>query len=152
MAEVVGIISSGIAMAQLAGTIGAAAMKLNGLWQEVKDVPETIQYMMGRLEAVSDVVNEIEAIGDSNLPHDSVPSHLPRPSPSPLAIQRCEMARKDLENLVRDLSVDIESSRKRKRLMGKVAVVLKKDTLAKYEMRLQHAVQLLAIAHQVYTV
>lgn len=142
--------SSGIAIAQLAGTVGAIAIKLNGLWQEVKDVPETIQCIMGRLKAVGDIVNEIETTGDSNFPYDSLAGQTLRPYPSPLAIQQCQMARKDLENLVRDLSVDIESSRKRKRLVGKVAVVLKKDTLAKYEMRLQHTVQLLAFAHQLY--
>ncbi|KAK3396272.1 hypothetical protein B0T20DRAFT_417303 [Sordaria brevicollis] len=61
------------------------------------------------------------------------------------------MACKDLENLIQDLSVDIESSRKRKRLMAKDAMVLKKDTLAKYEMRLQNAVQLSTFALQGYT-
>lgn len=151
MAEVIGIVSSGIAIAQLAGSVGAVAIKLNGLWQEIKDVPETIQYIMNHLSILGTIVNEMETIGNSNSLHDSAAGQPHRPSPSPLAIQQCQMACKDLENIVRDLSVDIESSRKRKRLMGKVAVVLKKDTLAKYEMRLQNAFQLLSLAHQVYT-
>ena len=151
MAEVIGLVSSGIAIAQLAGSVGAVAIKLNGLWQEVKDVPETIQYMTNHLSKLDTIVNEMGTSRNSNSPHDSAAGQPHHPSPSPLALQHCQMACQNLESLVRDLSVDIASSRKRKRLMGKVAVVLKKDTLAKYELRLQNAVQLLSLAYQVYT-
>ncbi|KAK3951214.1 hypothetical protein QBC32DRAFT_168094 [Pseudoneurospora amorphoporcata] len=102
---------------------------------------------MNQLNILGEVVNQIETI---DFPHNGDQPHH-RPSPNPLAIQHCKRVCKELENPVRDLAVDIESSRKRKRLMGKVAVVLKKDTLAKYEMRLQNAVQLLTLAHQAYT-
>lgn len=153
MAEVVGIVSSGIAIAQLAASIGKVAIKLNGLWGEVQDVPDTIQYIMNHLKILGEIVKEMETTGNNtSSPHGGVnnqPHQLQYPSP--LAIPHCQLACKDLENLVRDLSVDIESSRRRKRLMGKVAVVLKKDTLAKYELRLRDAVQLLALAHQIYT-
>ncbi|KAK0624770.1 hypothetical protein B0T17DRAFT_252429 [Bombardia bombarda] len=56
----------------------------------------------------------------------------------------------DLEELVQDLAADIETSRRRKRLTAKMVVVLKKDTLEKYEIRLQRTAQILGLAHQIH--
>ncbi|KAK6065684.1 carboxylesterase [Seiridium cupressi] len=49
MAEALGAVASGIAVAQVAGTAGSAIWKLKQLWDEVEDVPEIINDLIEQL-------------------------------------------------------------------------------------------------------
>ncbi|KAK6063068.1 carboxylesterase family protein [Seiridium cupressi] len=49
MAEALGAVASGIAVAQIAGTAGSAIWKLKQLWDEVEDVPEIINDLIEQL-------------------------------------------------------------------------------------------------------
>ena len=138
MAEVLGVVASGIAVAQAAQTMGQAVLSLTQLWKQVKDAPETIQHTLDELEMAGELVAEIEAELQSSL------SALPNDRDSLtslqcLAIQRCRQVHESLRELVDDLATDIASSRRRKRVIAKTKVVLKKDILVTYEKRLQKA-------------
>jgi hypothetical protein len=147
MAEVLGVVASGIAVTQAAQSLGVAAMSLSRLWREVKDVPNTIQDMVKELEFAGKVVGVIEA--ELETPESSLTSLT---SLQNEAIERCRQAHKSLGDLVDDLGADIASSRRRKKLLASVKVVLKKDSLEAYERRLQRALRFLDSAVQLHTV
>jgi hypothetical protein len=138
MAEILGVVASGIAVTQGAQTLGAIVLSLSRLWRDVRDVPNTIRYMLEELEDAGTVIaiieTEWESPGSTTTPLTSL--HC-------LTIQRCRQAHKDLGDLVEDLRADIASSRRRKKLVASVKVALKKDTLEAYERRLQRALRFL---------
>jgi hypothetical protein len=147
MAEVLGVVASGIAVTQAAQSLGVAAMSLSRLWREVKDVPNTIQDMVRELEFAGKVVGVIEA--ELKTPESSLTSLTSLQNET---IERCRQAHKSLGDLVDDLGADIASSRRRKKLLASVKVVLKKDSLEAYERRLQRALRFLDSAVQLHTV
>jgi hypothetical protein len=146
MAEVLGVVASGIAVVQAAQSLGAAAISLSRLWREVKDVPNTIQDLIEELEVSGQVVSVIES--ELGTPESS---SSPLTSLLCLTIERCRQAHKNLEGLVNDLRADIASSRRRKKLLASVKVVLKKDMLESYERRLRRALRFLDSAVQLHT-
>ncbi len=143
MAEVLGFVASGIAVAQGAQALSQAVLSLSRLWAEVRDVPETIRYLVEDLELSGQVVADIERQLLSSSP-ESLSTSQRR------VIERCRQAHKGLSDLVDDLAADIASSRKRKKLLARVKVLLKKDALEKYEKRLQRAWSLLSFAVQLH--
>lgn len=136
MAEVLGVVASGIAVAQGAQVLSQAALSLSRLWREIQDVPDAIRDLVEDLEFTGQVAGEIEA-ELLRSPLDSL-STVER-----LAVQRCRQAHKDLNDLVDDLGADIAASRQRKKMLARAKVVLKKDMLERYEKRLQRACRLL---------
>lgn len=153
MAEILGVVASGIAAAQATQTVCGVILSLSRLWREVKDVPEAIQNILDDLELAGEVVGAIEAelafcstitsqYGDSDGPRSPLQS---------LAVQRCRQIHRDLGHLADSLSADISSSRRRKSVLAKGKVVLKKDTLEKYERRLDKALGFLNFVVQIHT-
>ncbi len=139
MAEVLGVVASGIAVVQGAQVLGQAVLSLSRLWREVRDVPETIRDLLENLELAGEMAAEIE-------------TELLCLSPGSLStyqrlvVQRCHQAHKDLGDLVSDLAADIAASRRRKKILARAKVVLKKDILEGYEKRLRRACRLLNCA------
>ncbi|KAK4042343.1 hypothetical protein C8A01DRAFT_13999 [Parachaetomium inaequale] len=151
MAEVLGVVASGIAVTQAAQSLGVIVVSLSRLWREVRDVPETIRQILDDLEVTGDLVGVIEAEFEEAFSESGV-SSTPLTKLQCLTIQRCRQAHKDLGDLAEDLRADIAASRRRKRISAKVRVVLKKDTLEAYERRLQNALRFLGFAVQMHLV
>lgn len=151
MAEVVGVVASGIAVTQAAQIVGKAALSLSSLWSEVKDVPEKIQNLLDELKLAGDIIATLES--DSGI-FDCSPSPNADGAPTTiqrLAIQQYRQIYNDLNGLVNDVSADIASSKRRKSLLAKAKVTLKKDTLQHHEKRLEKAQRFLSIAIQMHT-
>ena len=146
MAEVLAVVASGIAVAQAAQSLGDIAVSLSRLWRDVKDVPNTIRDLVEELE----VAGQLFSIIESELEPAPESSPTPLTSLQCLTIERCRQAHKDLGALVDDLRADIASSRRRKKLVASVKVVLKRDTLEAYERRLQRALRFLDSAVQLH--
>ncbi|KAK4103268.1 hypothetical protein N658DRAFT_307088 [Parathielavia hyrcaniae] len=139
MAEVLGVVASGIAVTQAAQSLGGLVISLTRLWKEVRDVPDTIRHILEDLEVCGNLVDVVET--ELQLYEPSAPSNgassAALTSLHRLAIQRCRQAQKNLGDLFEDLRADIASSRRRKRLAAEIRVVLKRDVLEGYERRLQ---------------
>lgn len=149
MAEVLGVVASGIAVVQAVQTVGHVVSSLTQLWKEVKDAPETSQNILDELEVAGELATAIEAELQSPLsawPNDA--GRAPLTSLECFAMHGCRQVYKNLDDLVNDLAADIASSRRRKRLAAKTRVVLKKETLTNYEKRLQKALLFLNAALQ----
>lgn len=147
MAEVLGVVASGIAVVDAAGQIGSGIMKLKKLWSEVKDVPETINSLMQQLELLTVVIGEMETIqqssvGDAMRPFNSQGMQL--------SMMRCREAMDTLDHLVSKLAMHVDSEQRSKRARAKLKVALSKDNLAQCHDRLKDTVQLLQFAQGCY--
>lgn len=152
MAELLGLVASGISVAQVAASIASASLKLKLLVDEVKDAPESLRELLNHVELLTpilcDTTNEdvAEMAG-------RVPASPQLTQTLQNALAACQKAAQQLQLLALDLSSQIEAARggaRRRFAMAKV--LLKKGTLSKYEMRLEKAVQLLSLAQQTYIV
>lgn len=153
MAEVLGLVASGLSIAQIAGSIVTASLKLKALLDEVKDAPENLRDMLDHIELLTPILCEATAgggdVANTSPPHLSATSHLEQALQKVLAA--CQTAGEQIELLATDLMSQIGVARggvRRKRAM--VKVVLKKGKLAQYEMRLQKTIQLLTLAQNTY--
>lgn len=153
MAEVLGLVASGISVAQIAGSIITTSLKLKALLDEVKDAPESLRNMLDHIELLAPILCETTTGRDESATTNLAP--LPATSHPQQAIQKaftaCQAAGEQLEILARTLMSQIDAARggvRRKRAV--VKVVLKKGTLAQYETRLQKSIQLLTLAQSTY--
>lgn len=147
MAEVLGVVASGIAVVDAAGQIGSGIIKLRRLWNEVKDVPYTIKSLMQKLEVFAILLGELEttqqsSTGDAARPFNSQGMRL--------SMTQCREAIDALDDLVNKLSEHVDSEKRSKRAKAKLKVALAKDNLAQCHDRLKDAVQLLQFALECY--
>lgn len=147
MAEVFGVVVSGITLAQLSGEILSNGLKIKGFVSDIYDAPESLHILLDQLQILGQVFQELDHSHDI-----SVASMIDLPSQASLltATSHCKKAVERLNSLAQDLAGQIEASRGMRQKIGRIRVVLKKDTLAKYERHLQSAVTLLSLAQQAY--
>jgi len=148
MAETLAIVTGGLALAEVAIKAGGIVMKLRQLWSEIQDVPETISDLMEEMKVYDSLLADFEA--------DFAPG---QPTLSPLLFNgdaarmsssHCHLALAELRKVVDELSVEIASSRRRRRALAGVKVVLKKEKLKALQKRLKRAVRLLNSAQLGY--
>jgi hypothetical protein len=148
MAEVLGTVASVIAVVQISSQAGSTVVKLRSLWSQVRNVPETIRDLMKEIEILDPIVSEMETeFGDgvarlSPLLFDDTAARL--------SAGYCREALEGLQELVRELVDQIESSQRSKRGVAKLKVVLKKVAVVRLEKRLHRAVRLLNSAQLSY--
>ncbi|KAL2142651.1 hypothetical protein VTI28DRAFT_865 [Corynascus sepedonium] len=146
MAEVVGLVASVISIAELAGRIATSAVALKRLWDEVKEVSESIGILTGQLELLHPFLAEmdIELARKRNT--------VGNVGAAAFGVQYCRQAAADLESLVDDLQQQICSTKTLKRRVSKVRVSLKKSVMNSYQQRLQSVLSLLSVSQQSYLI
>lgn len=144
MAEILGIVSSVIAIVGATGKLGTSALTLKRLWDEVQDVPASIEQCIAQLQLLAPVLQEMEY--EFQRTRDIV-QHNPA---GILSLNYCQKATKELEEMVEDMQQHIESAAKWKRTMARVKVRLKKGVIDEHQRRLQSALQLLSLSQQSY--
>lgn len=150
MAEILGAVASGLAVAEVGLKVGGTVWKLKRLWQEVHQVPETIAYLMKEIEIIEPVLSEFE--GNFNTQIIAFPTQSPAYNGAPAALSSayCREALNDLRNLVEDLEGAVSSEKKRRRTLARIRVVLKKETITGFQARLERATRLLQSAQVNY--
>ncbi len=146
MAEVLGVVASGIAVAQVATTLGSAVVRLKALWEEVREVPERIADLMEQIDCLDPALWEAERL----LSENELPAELWTDISARRSAEYCRKALRKLTALIDDLSAKIHSPKSPTRKIGRFRAVLKKDTLNILESRLESAVRLLQLAQQGY--
>ena len=68
MAEVVGIVASGIAIAQATGMILKTSIKIKGLLQSVEDVPDDISRLLEKIEFLTSILDTLDVDNPDGLP------------------------------------------------------------------------------------
>lgn len=150
MAEILGAVASGLAVAEVGLKVGGTVWKLKRLWQEVHEVPETIAYLMKEIEIIEPVLSEFEGNFNAQIIAFPTESSAYNGAPTALSSAYCREALNDLRSLVEDLDRAVTSEKKRKRTVARIRVVLKEDTIKKFQGRLERATRLLQSAQVNY--
>ena len=144
MAEIIGVVSGVLTLAGVAGKAGASVLTLKRLWDEVKDVPDSINFLMMQLEHLDPVLQDMEN------EFSQVRAAIQNDSRTNLSQQYARQAVQDLEGLVNDLQQQLSSKKGMKGNIAKFKVTLKKDLVRSYQERLQHALQLVSLSQQTH--
>lgn len=146
MAEVLSVIASGIAVAQVAGTAAGAIIKLKKLWDEVKNVPESVSDLMEQIDCLDPILWEAE----QQVIQNQLPPQLWDDKVAIRSTKYCRKALQKLTCLADDLASQIYSKRRMERGISRAKVLLKKDRLRDLEQGLDSAVRILQLAQQGY--
>jgi hypothetical protein len=148
MAELLGIVASSLTVLEVAAKAGERVIALKRLWDEIKNVPETIKNLMRQIDIIDPVLAQMEVdCAEFALRPGSM---IWNDHSTKLSVYYCREAMQNLSGLISDLATDIDSAKRAKRGAAKLKVALKKETLANCECRLQNAVHLLMVAQQCY--
>ncbi|KAF8859458.1 hypothetical protein BDZ45DRAFT_801586 [Acephala macrosclerotiorum] len=131
MAEV-GLIASGMGIASLGIQIGSGIIRLKQLWDDVKDAPEEIRYLLEEIDTLNEVLSTID---DSDL--------LPSTAKS---LELCSRGAKLLQSIVQELEASMAKGKK----LGGFKCVLKRGTIDRLRERLKSAVMMLTLSYQTY--
>jgi hypothetical protein len=141
MAEVIGVVASGISIVQLAGQVTACTLKLKAYWDEIREAPTEIKYLVREIDALSLILSQIQDgyTGGENvyLQH---------------SLKLCRDGAEELKRLVDEMEMKLSlgGGGRWRRKVGAAKVVLKKEEIKRLKGRLESAVRLLGLAHQSY--
>ncbi|KAI8629468.1 hypothetical protein F5Y19DRAFT_83329 [Xylariaceae sp. FL1651] len=148
MAEVLGVIASGIAVAQIAGTSGLAILKLKQLWTEVKNAPDDIDDLMEQVDCLDPTLWEAERhFSDTHLP-----AQLWDDTAVVKSAEYCRKALRKFSEVIDELALHIRSKRRIDRGKARLRVVLKKEELKSLEQHLRRAIEMLQFAQSSYII
>ncbi|KAK6853839.1 hypothetical protein PG995_010651 [Apiospora arundinis] len=147
MAEPLGVVASGIAVAQLGVATGGAVLKLKQLWDQINDTPETISDLIERIDLIYPSVWEFE----QQCSQYGLPPTLWDNTTATRSLAYCRKALKKLSDVVDAFAAQIATRRGfRKRLVA-FKVVLKKEELKRLEEQLRNSLEVLRYAQDAYT-
>ncbi|GAW21189.1 hypothetical protein ANO14919_107070 [Xylariales sp. No.14919] len=144
MAEIFGVVASGLSVAQIAGEIIGTCLKIKRLMNDCEDMPAMLEELLNQVEVLAPIISETSA------GNDTLPLQPPLNAALCNAVSHCQMALDQLRISAETLSNQIEASRGMKRKVRLVKALLKGDRLARCERSLQSAVQFLFLAQQTY--
>lgn len=149
MAEMLGTVSSAIAVVEVGLKVGGTLLKLREIWKEVQNVPQKIQDIMNQIDIyepiLADFQRHLEV--EHKTSQSGGTSALLGASIGTNTSTYCREALHNLQDLVRDLSDQINSAKRWERGFGKLKVLLKKDDLTQFQLQLERASRLLQLAH-----
>jgi hypothetical protein len=143
MAEILGVVASGIAVGQAVAALGRATFAVKRLCDELNEIPEKIAHLLDELEILNPLVSEVEsglsapveaASGSWN---DAAARH---------AVSSCRLASSALESLASSLQERISAASGARRKVASLRALLKKDEMKLLERRLESAIRVLMVA------
>ena len=141
MAEVLGIISSGVAIGKATAAIPNSLIKLNELWNEFRDVPEDLVFLVRQIEILHLLFEENET-QVSRARHVSPPGSVER------AFKLVNNGAQELGALVEELQGGLKQRQGWKAKVATAKVVLKSHQIKRCKSRLKATVTLLNLAKQ----
>ncbi|KAK1958602.1 hypothetical protein LY78DRAFT_563104, partial [Colletotrichum sublineola] len=136
MAEVLGVVTSGINIASLVGSILKVGLKTSELLKEVQQHPAEIAHRLQDLQLLALSISQSE----------KAQSALTNPPALEHARLQCQRCLNELQLALEEFSAQISQARGLKRSITVAKVVLKRDTLDRIERRLKHAFNTLMLA------
>lgn len=147
MAELIGLISSSIALVELAGKLSACILTLKTLLTEIKEVSRNLSTLLREIEILELIVVTMgRELNDNNKNklvdwNDSIIL---------LSLEYAEKALDDLNSVLGDLGEEINTSKKLTKYKATIRAIMKKDVLDRCRARLQSAAHLLSLSQQWY--
>ncbi|KAH7350740.1 hypothetical protein BKA65DRAFT_549733 [Rhexocercosporidium sp. MPI-PUGE-AT-0058] len=147
MAEALGVVASGIAVADLAGKVTASIIKLKEYWDQVQEAPAEIKYLLREIDSLSLILSHIQddqakqTTGGLQVDNLCIRQSL----------ELCKEGADELRGLADDLAEKVEGRRGWRKKVGSVKVVLKKEDVKKLKKRMKNAIRLLLLSYQWHT-
>ncbi|KAM3546753.1 hypothetical protein ARSEF1564_000329 [Beauveria bassiana] len=142
MAEIVGVVAAGIAFGEVVIKISSHVFTLKHMWKEFKEMPDSIKQLVGDIELLGSVLQEMEADMTSSTADGIVWCG----GVGSLIVEACRSALNTLSLSVNDVSQEMRATSGIKAALRKGKMVLNKEFWAKTERRLQNVVGRLQIA------
>ncbi|KAF5710767.1 hypothetical protein FGLOB1_5297 [Fusarium globosum] len=146
MAEILGLASSIITIVEVAGKLGTNAIRLKRLWDEVQDVPSSIQRCIEQLEILAPAIEEMDH------EFEKTRNMIQNDSAAKRSLEYSRKAVETLDTLVRDMETQISAAKTSKRLVAQLKVRIKRDVIEDQQLRLTSALQLLSLSQQTYLI
>ncbi|KAG4285897.1 hypothetical protein FPRO06_07157 [Fusarium proliferatum] len=146
MAEILGLASSIITIVEVAGKLGTNAIRLKRLWDEVQDVPASIQRCIEQLEILAPAIEEMDH------EFEETRNMIQNDSAAKRSLEYSRKAVETLETLVRDMETQISAAKTSRRLVAQLKVRIKRDVIEDHQLRLTSALQLLSLSQQTYLI
>lgn len=111
MAEVLGTIASGIAVAQFAGNIIASSQKIRGFWKAMKDAPKKIGDMLEEIEMLGQVLlhlNDDLGQNKKHLKNQQVQGAEAEHKMTQGSLLHCRKVIEDLDSILVDLDLGMQ--------------------------------------------
>ncbi|TGO30105.1 hypothetical protein BPAE_0008g00970 [Botrytis paeoniae] len=141
MAEVLGTVASGIGVAQLVGNLASSIIKLKGYWDQIQDAPDDIGFLVREIDThhliLRSILQSQARMTSSGRSSDTFLEH---------SLKLCEDSSNELNELVKVLGKEINSSNKWRSKLGATKVVLKNDQLKRLKKRMKNASRLMNLA------
>ncbi|CZR68075.1 uncharacterized protein PAC_17974 [Phialocephala subalpina] len=147
MAELVGIIASGISIGNLVAQIGSSIATLKSYWDEIKDAPEEVNSLLEDIEDLHIILDDIK--DDQN--RNPVSPLLLGSTSMAICLTHCRRAADQLKELVDELGADINAPGRFSRKHTALKVVLKRKKVERYKNKVERAVRLLNLSLLSYT-
>ena len=141
MAEVLGVVASGISVAQIAGQLLSSIQQLRTLCRALRDTPGELQAILGELEILGEIFYGLGAIKTN--------SSQPSVSALQASLTQCQNAALKLEALANAGARLLENNKNRTWFLMKA--VLKREELRDLKLQLEHAKSLLHLAMTCYS-
>jgi hypothetical protein len=146
MAEALGVVASGIAVAQLATQVASSIIKLKNYCEHIKDVPSEI----GHLREI-DSLNLILCHIQDDQARQSDPASIGNSVYLKQSLELCQQGSTELGILVNELAAKIDGKHGLKKKFGSAKVVLKNEEIKKLKRRMKSAIRLLSLSYQCHT-
>jgi len=140
MAELLGVVASGISVASLAIQVVDSVLKLRECWDAIKNAPEDIRYLIDEIETLSLILSDVgnnETQGDLPLIGQESAKR---------SLELCQKGSDILHEVVKGLDDQIGKGKK----IGGFKAILKKGTIERLRDRLRSAQFMLMLSNQAY--
>jgi len=129
-----GVVTSGMGITSLGIQIGENLMKIKDFWDDFKDVPGEIDYMLEEIQILTLLFSDVETTMRA------------KPDTFSRCLELCNRGLLTLQTLVGELDLKVKKSRR----IGGVRAVLQQNKVQKLKARLQSAQFMLMFSHQTY--
>jgi hypothetical protein len=142
MAEVLGLVASGISVAQLAGQVTKSIAKLKDYWDQVNEAPAEIKVLLREIDSLSQILGYIR---DSQNQNSLFTSQFEKGC-FQQCVTLCREGAEELEGLVCEMAATVEGKHGWRRKLGSTKIVLKQAEIKRLKRRMKSAIRLLSLA------
>lgn len=143
MAEALGIVASGISVAQLAGQVAKSIVKLKDYWDQVNEAPAEIKLLLREIDSLSQILGYLREPQNHNNPSASQFGK----GCFQQCVALCREGADELEGLVCEMAATIEGKHGWRKKLGSAKIVLKQAEIKILRRRMKSAIRLLSLAH-----
>jgi hypothetical protein len=142
MAEVFGVVASGISVVQVVGQLIGCIQGLRAFCRSVRDIPEDLRRTLQELQILSEVLSQLESFNNRDV-------QMPSAGLLQISLMNCQAAASSLEKLTSKCNKPLRSNTKG-RSLHIVKATLKKTEMEELKERLGTAKSLLHLAMTCY--